>query len=282
MTFKRYIQDTEVTNGNAAKMVDGRFYYVYRITNIVENKHYYGSRVSKIEPKEDLGIKYFSSIKNSENNWIKLDQKLNKSNYKYKILKVFSTAFESIVYESYLHARFDVKNNDKFYNKSNQTPTGFTTVNLNSERHPLYGKERTDEVKNKIRESLKGRFQGSNSPNFGKKREELSNMFAGNGNPFYGKIHSKETKELFSSVRKGSNNSNAKLIYIYDASLKLVHMSNGSFKNDCEKFEFPLNAFNESLRTSEVVYYNKDIKRIKEKNLKFIGWKCSYKSIDLT
>ena len=39
---------------------DDKFHYVYRITNIVENKHYYGSRTSKINPYDDLGKKYFS------------------------------------------------------------------------------------------------------------------------------------------------------------------------------------------------------------------------------
>ena len=34
-------------------------HYVYRITNKIENKHYYGVRSCKIDPKLDLGIKYF-------------------------------------------------------------------------------------------------------------------------------------------------------------------------------------------------------------------------------
>ena len=38
-------------------------HYVYRITNKVENKHYYGCRTTKLEPKDDLGSKYFSSSK---------------------------------------------------------------------------------------------------------------------------------------------------------------------------------------------------------------------------
>lgn len=40
--------------------VDDRFHYVYRITNLLENKHYYGSRSSK---ELDIGIKYFTSSK---------------------------------------------------------------------------------------------------------------------------------------------------------------------------------------------------------------------------
>jgi len=58
------------------------YHYVYRITNILTNKHYYGSRSCNILPKNDLGFKYFSSSK--DNDFI-IDQKINPQNYKYKI-----------------------------------------------------------------------------------------------------------------------------------------------------------------------------------------------------
>lgn len=35
--------------------IDNRYHYVYRITNLVEDKHYYGSRTSSILPESDLG-----------------------------------------------------------------------------------------------------------------------------------------------------------------------------------------------------------------------------------
>ena len=59
------------------------YYYVYRITNQVENKHYYGKRASKIHPRDDLGIKYFSSSKCRE---FVQDQKSNPQNYVYKVI----------------------------------------------------------------------------------------------------------------------------------------------------------------------------------------------------
>ncbi len=37
------------------------YHYTYRISNILKNKHYYGTRTSIIIPKEDIGIYYFSS-----------------------------------------------------------------------------------------------------------------------------------------------------------------------------------------------------------------------------
>jgi len=99
-----------------------KYHYVYRITNIKENKHYYGSRTSKKPPKEDLGIIYFSS--SSDKSFIS-DQKINKENYKYVIVRCFDNRKDSISFEIYLHNKFDVAKNEKFYNKSHQTSTGF-------------------------------------------------------------------------------------------------------------------------------------------------------------
>ena len=98
------------------------FYYVYRITNMVENKHYYGKRTSKNVPGEDLGIIYFSSSTNKQ--FIE-DQKTNRINYKYKILKICATAAEATEYEIKLHAKFKVGSNDQFYNKVSQTSKKF-------------------------------------------------------------------------------------------------------------------------------------------------------------
>jgi len=60
-------------------------HYVYRITNTKLNRHYYGVRTSRIKPKLDLGIKYFSS--STDKHFIK-DQKENPANYKYKIVQI--------------------------------------------------------------------------------------------------------------------------------------------------------------------------------------------------
>ena len=87
------------------------FHYTYRITNIKLNKHYYGTRTCKCEPKLDLGIKYFSSSKN--NDFIK-DQKENPNNFKYKIIKIFRSRKEAIELEIKLHERFDVGKNKSF------------------------------------------------------------------------------------------------------------------------------------------------------------------------
>ncbi len=99
-----------------------KYYYVYRITNIKENKHYYGSRTSIKSPKEDLGVVYFSS--SSDKDFIN-DQKINKENYKYIIVRCFDNRKDSILFEMFLHNKFNVAKNENFYNKSHQTSTGF-------------------------------------------------------------------------------------------------------------------------------------------------------------
>lgn len=100
-------------------------HYVYRISNIVENKHYYGSRSSKCSPKDDLSINYFSSAKDLN---FKSDQLENPSHYKYKIISIHKTRKEAIQKEIRLHNKFDVGINPHFYNRAKQSTIGFDTT----------------------------------------------------------------------------------------------------------------------------------------------------------
>ena len=89
------------------------YHYVYRITNTDINKHYYGSRTSKLHPKEDLGLYYFSSSTDKE--FIK-EQKSNPHIFKYKVVKICVTRDKATSMEISLHKRFNVGNNPNFYN----------------------------------------------------------------------------------------------------------------------------------------------------------------------
>lgn len=102
-----------------------RNHYVYRITNIIKGKHYYGVRTTKLHPIEDIGKCYFSSSSNK--NFIK-DQKTNPQNYKYKIVGIFENRVEAARKEILLHAKFDVKNNKNFYNRANAISDGFSPL----------------------------------------------------------------------------------------------------------------------------------------------------------
>lgn len=100
------------------------YHYVYRITNKILNKHYYGKRSSKKLPKEDLGIFYFSSCKKLKND-IKL---IGAENFKFKVIILFNSAKDAINFETLIHKKFDVKNNDNFYNQANQLIDSFDTT----------------------------------------------------------------------------------------------------------------------------------------------------------
>lgn len=153
-----------------------KYHYTYRISNIKEGMHYYGVRSCDRLPKEDIGVKYLST---SLNKAFIQDQKDNPQDYKYKVIKIFSSRVEAVEHEIFLHAKFNVKLHDSFYNDANQTSTGFDTTGKRYTRTPeqiinyrncQLGKTYSKEVNMK-----KGRLG------------ELNGM--------YGKNHTEETKE---------------------------------------------------------------------------------------
>ena len=79
---------------------DMKYHYTYRITNIKEGMHYYGVRSCDCLPKEDIGVKYWSSTK--RDGFID-HQKQNPEQYKYKVIKIFGTRVEAIEHEIFLH-----------------------------------------------------------------------------------------------------------------------------------------------------------------------------------
>lgn len=153
---------------NTAKV----YHYVYRITNKVTNKHYYGKRSSKkVRPIDDLGRRYFSS---STDNAFVQDQKDNPQNYKYKVVRILASAEEALALEVLLHSKFDVGVNPKFYNKVKQTTTKFDTTGIKlSEkqveiiRKRSTGRKHTEEAKIKASIAKMG-----NSWNLGRKHSK--------------------------------------------------------------------------------------------------------------
>lgn len=103
------------------------YHYTYRITNIIHNKHYFGSRTSKVIPKDDLGIIYFSSSSDTE---FMQDQINNPCNYKYKIINTFDSRDKATSLEIKLQKKYSVNVNDSFYNKGIQSTTGFDTTGM--------------------------------------------------------------------------------------------------------------------------------------------------------
>lgn len=176
-----------------------KYYYVYRITNIKNSMHYYGYRSSTIEPIKDLGIKYFSSSKDKE--FIR-DQKENSHNYKYVIVREFDNREDAHSFEIFLHEKFNVSKNPKFYNRSKSTSTKFsiTGTKLSEETKKKMSESRkgrvlTDETKLKISESHKGMVYDNSF------KERCRSNMMGNKN-MLGKKHSDETKLKLSNSLK--------------------------------------------------------------------------------
>lgn len=203
--YKNIILEDERSKILRFNKVDNRFHYVYRITEIKTKKHYYGSRTSIKEPLLDL-INYGTSSKR------KLDIINNPENYKFKIIKVFDNSGDKMLYESFLHQYFNVKEKDnRFWNKSNQTPWGFDTTGLKFEtynrpsRKGISWGNHTDETKNKISEKNIIRFSDK------KERDKVSlsvKKYADN-NP-------EKVKKRYENRKLNGNDSNQTKILIIE------------------------------------------------------------------
>ena len=190
-----------------------KMHYVYRITNTQENKHYYGVRSSKINPKLDLGIKYFSS--SSDKEFIN-EQQENRHIFKYKIVKQFDSRKEAVCLEIKLHNKFDVAKNESFYNRAKQTSTGFdpTRTKISEETKKKIsiankGKKQSEEQKQNKSKSMLGRKLPESTKENMKKAHQ--NRSKDNEEKRCNKISEKmkgikrsaETKEKMSSWQKG-------------------------------------------------------------------------------
>jgi len=242
-------------------------HYAYRITNVFLKKHYYGSRSCKCQPKDDLGIKYFSS--STDKDFIK-DQKENPDHYRYKIIKICENRNDVLELEILLHEKFNVGINEKFYNRSKQTSTRFyydwtgrkhiedtkkkisklrkgkkrSKETLKNMSETQKGKKRSEKTKKKISEATKG----EKNPFYGKNHSEESRMKMsksknGKKSAFYGKRHSEKARKKISEAKKGEKNHQFKGYYVTpfgnftsskDEQIKENNIGNTAFKKWCK------------------------------------------------
>lgn len=247
-----------------------KYHYVYRITNIRENKHYYGVRGSVLEPKLDLGVKYFSS--STDKSFIN-EQKENKSIFKYKIIKQFNSREEAVDLEIKLHTKFDVGVNKSFYNKSKQTSKGWD----------VSGKKFTN--------PKKGFKMMNNGIDFRFIHPLEIQYYKDLGYKLGGRALSEEHRLLLcervvtdNTKRKmsenhadmnGSSNTNAKMIKVYDSDGILVFTSHGSFYKDCLLLNLPTYALVRSYKNNgdRIGITNYSLGNLKKNNhQKYIGW----------
>lgn len=268
MTFKEFYS-SNIQKVKNVRSIEGKNFYVYRITNKVTGMHYYGSRVSCDAPKQDLGIKYYSSSYNKE---FILDQRNNKPNYKYKVVRVCKTNVDKQLFESYLHLKFNVKSNSKFYNQVNQTTTGFDCTGHSYNT----GRLLSEEHKRKCSEALKGRVVSDETKHKQRvaalNRTEAQNKLR--GVKHIGKIVTETTRQLQSINNTGASNPSSKVITIYDNLNNVIHICDGTFKQVCNDNKYPWATLRQA-KNGNRLYTSKNgavSKNILESNVAFIGW----------
>jgi len=233
-----------------------KYHYTYRITHIEHKKYYYGTRTSTINPKEDIGIKYFSSSSNKE--FIK-DQKEHPQNYKYKVLKVFSTREEAMELEIKLHNKFDVGVNEHFYNRAKQTSTGF---DFSGAKHSI-------ETKTQIRLKLVNKKRPFDVC---KKISKGRNKIQSNGKTVAensaSKIATNRIKNGTVNIQKGIKNNNAKTIHIFNKQHELMFECKGNFNETCKSNNLLMSALTRSYQKETILISSK----ITKFNEKFDGW----------
>lgn len=272
MTFLEYCS-TNIERVKNTRIINDRYFYVYRISNIVSNKHYYGSMVSSLLPKLDLGIKYFSSSYDKE---FKQEQKDHPTRFKYKIVKICKDNVEKQLFEAYIHNRFDVCSNLCFYNKVKQTIEGFDSTGHNYNK----GRTLTEETKHKLKVALTGRIVSEGT----KEKQRVSalartkdqNMLRGIKHK--GKIVSEETRRLLRIHQSGSDSHLAKIITILDADENILHVCNGTFKTVCEENSYPWTTLRKA-KNGKKLYIGingKPSRNIPIVSRRFIGWSIKY------
>ncbi len=278
--------------------------YVYLIQHKVTLMMYTGARSCNIYPKDDIGVKYFTSSK-----YVKSDFKKNPQNYNIWVIQDFKLRSDAIILESALHKQHDVKCNKMFHNRSNQTISGFdTTGNLECVK-------KMKETKNMIQQNGK-----TNAQNGAIKAKKTIMKIQDDGSTIAQKVSSKSAKTMGiiqddgQTIRERSTKkanktkqkicNNGKTIAQNNGqSTKASRIRNGTyyygddapiskrytfvdpngierfsvfggFEKSCELMNLPIAEVRKSLKTGEGMYDRKmrmsDITRIK--NLGYYTW----------
>ena len=240
----------------------GKIHYVYRITEIKTNEHYYGSRTQKtIDILED----FWSYCTSSKRKKIILE---NKNKYKVKIIKKFNNKSEMIIYESFLHNYFNVKQkNNNFFNEANQTPF-FFTCEWDEERklkqsNTIKGRPQSKEhIEKRTKSSKRRKHTDSFKKNMSESKKVLYRDKT--NHPMFGRKHSEE------SIIKNKK-SNSLLIQIFDDNDELKFTSDMKFEDFCLEHNLPFKMFKKSYQEKGSKLYKKRKPRNKDWE-KYKGW----------
>ncbi len=171
------------------------FGIIYKVTNKVNGKVYVGQTTQKLS---------FRKAKH-----------INRGHYLYNALNRYG--LENFNWEiiSYCGSVEKLNKMEKYYiKKYNSFSNGY---NLTEGGEGQLGVSPSGDVRQKISDSLKGRYCGKENPFYSKKHSEKSRMkmsdalkgkMVGEKNSFYGKKHSQESRKKMSESHMGEKNNN--------------------------------------------------------------------------
>lgn len=246
-----------------------KYHYVYRITHLVEGKHYYGVRSSNVHPSKDIGIKYFSSSTNKE--FIN-EQKKNPQNFKYKVVRIYPDRERAALLEINLHAKFNVSHNESFINLAKACAVGMGAVNV-YEQWANYTEEQYQKHCESLRAGNKRYYDSLSEEEKKIHNDRLRKWKLKNPDKV------KEGNKRAAESRKGSNNGAARRINIFNAEGELMFECHGNFGNTCREHGIPHHKLKESLsRGGEPIYQSAYGQLIAKKygTDKYIGWFAKY------
>jgi group I intron endonuclease len=197
------------------------FGFIYITTNLINSKKYIGQKRFKTNRGTYSKWKSYLGSGKLIKRAIK---KYGKEAFKREIIDIAYSEYELNEKEIYWIEKFDAINNKEFYNiaeggygnpmagKSEEELIAWRyklsqkvcseehkqaiSEKVSGSKHPLYGKERTNETKEKISKKLKGTKQPEEL------RQRRSELVKGKGNPMYGKKQSEETRRKISEAMK--------------------------------------------------------------------------------
>lgn len=183
----------------------GKF-FVYKITNIINQKFYIGFTSKTIEERFEKHLKT-AKIKNP-NDYSSIHKAINKyGSENFKIESLQECFSEQEAKDTEIKFIAELKARKLGYN---ETDGGDGVV----------GYVYTDEQRKRMSENKKVIFLGEGNPFYGKHHSDetkavlsklASERYQGEDNPFYGKVHSEETLNYLSEINTGSKHPQAKL-----------------------------------------------------------------------
>ena len=162
-------------------------HYTYNIINKTNGKYYIGMRSSEVNPVEDIGINYFGSSKNEE---FRQALKEDKSNFIYKVIETYDSREDAYKGEERIHQKINVSKDPASYNIQNSGYNGFDRL----------GKPMSEEVKQKMINTLKERYKNTTHHSKGSKMSEEAKRKIGLAT--LGRKHSEESKKKMSKAKK--------------------------------------------------------------------------------